>query len=236
MRDHRGSGFGGLACAKRLARADVDVTLRRPAQLPHVPAAAVPGRHRGPERGRRRVRGARHLPREGERLVPASDRDRRRLGRATRSNSTAARNRRSRSTIWSWPRARRRPTSASRARPSSRSRSTTSSTPSRCATTSSAGSKPPTPTHRCSTTASLTFVIVGGGPTGVEVAGAMAELFSMVLRKDFHDPRRRPGPSRARRDGRRAAAPVLARIATQREGATRRRRRRGAHRRSGHAR
>jgi NADH dehydrogenase len=31
----------------------------------------------------------------------------------------------------------------------------------------------------------LTFVIVGGGPTGVEVAGAMSELFSMVLRKDF---------------------------------------------------
>ncbi|HEY4378473.1 MAG TPA: NAD(P)/FAD-dependent oxidoreductase, partial [Acidimicrobiales bacterium] len=31
----------------------------------------------------------------------------------------------------------------------------------------------------------LTFVVVGGGPTGVEVAGALAELFSMVLRKDF---------------------------------------------------
>ena len=31
----------------------------------------------------------------------------------------------------------------------------------------------------------LTFVVVGGGPTGVEVAGALAELFAMVLRKDF---------------------------------------------------
>lgn len=31
----------------------------------------------------------------------------------------------------------------------------------------------------------LTFVVAGGGPTGVEVAGAMAELFSMVLRRDF---------------------------------------------------
>ncbi len=31
----------------------------------------------------------------------------------------------------------------------------------------------------------LTFVVVGGGPTGVEVAGAFAELFAMVLRKDF---------------------------------------------------
>src|SRR6478752_5351226 len=31
----------------------------------------------------------------------------------------------------------------------------------------------------------LTFVVVGGGPTGVEVAGALTELFRMVLRKDF---------------------------------------------------
>ncbi len=31
----------------------------------------------------------------------------------------------------------------------------------------------------------LTFVVVGGGPTGVETAGALAELFSKVLSKDF---------------------------------------------------
>ena len=31
----------------------------------------------------------------------------------------------------------------------------------------------------------LTFVAVGGGPTGVEVAGALAELFDVVLRRDF---------------------------------------------------
>ncbi|MCU1370863.1 MAG: FAD-dependent oxidoreductase [Ilumatobacteraceae bacterium] len=31
----------------------------------------------------------------------------------------------------------------------------------------------------------LTFVVVGGGPTGVEVAGALTELFQVVLRKDF---------------------------------------------------
>jgi NADH dehydrogenase len=31
----------------------------------------------------------------------------------------------------------------------------------------------------------LTFVIVGGGPTGVELAGAVAELFRHVLRKDY---------------------------------------------------
>ena len=31
----------------------------------------------------------------------------------------------------------------------------------------------------------LTFVVGGGGPTGVEMAGALVELFQMVLRKDF---------------------------------------------------
>ncbi len=31
----------------------------------------------------------------------------------------------------------------------------------------------------------LTFVVVGGGPTGVETAGALAELFDMVFRKDY---------------------------------------------------
>jgi NADH dehydrogenase len=31
----------------------------------------------------------------------------------------------------------------------------------------------------------LTFVVVGGGPTGVETSGALAELFAMVFRKDY---------------------------------------------------
>ncbi len=31
----------------------------------------------------------------------------------------------------------------------------------------------------------LTFVVVGGGPTGVEMAGSLVELFEMVLKKDF---------------------------------------------------
>lgn len=33
----------------------------------------------------------------------------------------------------------------------------------------------------------LNFVIVGGGPTGVETAGALVELFDKVLRRDFPD-------------------------------------------------
>ena len=32
----------------------------------------------------------------------------------------------------------------------------------------------------------LTFVVVGGGPTGVEMAGALVELFDNVLFKDYH--------------------------------------------------
>ena len=37
----------------------------------------------------------------------------------------------------------------------------------------------------------LTFVIVGGGPTGVEMAGAVAEIRRYALRRDFRhiDPR-----------------------------------------------
>jgi NADH dehydrogenase len=33
----------------------------------------------------------------------------------------------------------------------------------------------------------LNLVVVGGGPTGVELAGALAELVDEVLRQDFHD-------------------------------------------------
>src|SRR5579864_604090 len=36
----------------------------------------------------------------------------------------------------------------------------------------------------------LTFVIVGGGPTGVETAGALAELMDIVAGKDYHSIRR----------------------------------------------
>ena len=40
----------------------------------------------------------------------------------------------------------------------------------------------------------LTFVIVGGGPTGVELAGALAEIARHSLRRDF----RRIHPESAR--------------------------------------
>src|SRR5207237_10463443 len=42
--------------------------------------------------------------------------------------------------------------------------------------------------------AAMTFVIIGGGPTGVEMAGAIAEIARYTLRKDF----RHIDPSQAR--------------------------------------
>ena len=52
----------------------------------------------------------------------------------------------------------------------------------------------------------LTFVVIGGGPTGVEMAGAIAELARVALRHDFRniDPAR--GAHRAGRGGAARAA------------------------------
>ena len=42
----------------------------------------------------------------------------------------------------------------------------------------------------------LNFVVVGGGPTGVEVAGALAELLDVAVRHDgFRFPPGAPGSS-----------------------------------------
>ena len=48
----------------------------------------------------------------------------------------------------------------------------------------------------------LTVVIVGGGPTGVELSGGLAELFTKVLAKDFKNLDVRRARRRARRDDR----------------------------------
>ena len=63
-------------------------------------------------------------------------------------------------------------------------------------------------------TGTLTFVVAGGGPTGVELCGALSELFSKVLAKDFKNldvsrarRARRDDRSRARRVSPNARAP-----------------------------
>jgi hypothetical protein len=51
-------------------------------------------------------------------------------------------------------------------------------------------------------------VIVGGGPTGVEMAGALQELIDHVLVKDFPDLDTSASENRPRRDGRRGRVVV----------------------------
>ena len=58
----------------------------------------------------------------------------------------------------------------------------------------------------------LTFVVVGAGPTGVEMAGQIAELARDTLRRDFHAVDTRSGARLARR-GCRSRADELSRAA-----------------------
>ena len=60
-----------------------------------------------------------------------------------------------------------------------------STTRSRFAITFSNGSRLRPPSRPRSTTVTSDVVICGGGPTGVELAGAFSELFGRVLAKDF---------------------------------------------------
>ncbi len=45
----------------------------------------------------------------------------------------------------------------------------------------------------------LTFVVIGGGPTGVEMAGAISELARQTLKRDFRAIHLKRGPNRASR-------------------------------------
>ena len=64
-------------------------------------------------------------------------------------------------------------------------RSTRSTTPCGCGTTCSSGSRPPTPTPTSSTPASSTSSSSAAGRPGSRPPGALAELFSVVFKRDY---------------------------------------------------
>ena len=150
--DRSAPASAGWPPRRRLDDAPVARHDRRPAQLPHVPAAALPSRDRRPERRRRRVRRARHLPRPAQRDVPAARRSPASTGTRTRVELDDGDDARVRP-----PRRRRRrdrgllrhPRRGGARLPAVLARST----PSRCATTSSTASRRPMPTRRLSTMA-----------------------------------------------------------------------------------
>ena len=79
----------------------------------------------------------------------------------------------------------------------------------------------------------LTVVVVGGGPTGVETAGALAELYRSNFVTDYPSPPAGEGPRRPRRGRRRDLRDVQAEPARICEGRARAADGRGHDRRSG---
>ncbi len=180
-----GAGFGGLTAAKRLERSDGRRDPDRPPQLPLVPTAAVPGGHRRSERGRRRLRRARRVPPPATGAVPQGSGHRCRLGRAPAHAARRA------AAVVRPPRPRRRIVDQLLRRP----RRSRLRLPALRPRGRRPGAQPPAEPVRggrrhaptSSTTGSSTWSSSAAGPTGVEVAGAMAELVDKVLRQDFHD-------------------------------------------------
>ena len=75
----------------------------------------------------------------------------------------------------------------------------------------------------------MTFVIIGGGPTGVEMAGALAEISRRVLERDFRKIDPGKARSRADRGGSEGAACDVAGVVGERAAATGAAGRRGDH-------
>ena len=178
----------GLSAARTLVGEPVEVTIvdrgistpSSPCSTKWPPPASSPGTwptRSGPSSGGPTMSTFRFA------TVTGADWDRRQVildGGRARSPSTRS----------SWPAGPRPSSSGSPGPPSSASPSTPSPTPGASATTCCAGSSRPTPIRRWSPRVPLNFVVVGGGPTGVEVAGALAELLDVAVRHDgFRFPR-----------------------------------------------
>ena len=175
---------------------------------------SLPGGDRRAHAARHRVRARRHLCRARQR--------RRAQGRGGRRSTPSRVGRRSTTATsfrltWSCSRPGLNRTSSTRqARTSSRSRSTRSTTPSGCAHESCSCSTTRAQTRDLDRPGALNFVVVGAGATGVETAGALAELAHDVMPHMYDnvavggarvDPRR-PRSRRARAVLRRPRTPT----------------------------
>ena len=217
-----GGGFAGIGAAQKLHEGRRRGRARRPPRLPHLPAAALPARDRPPRDHGGRPLAARPARAPGERHRPPGDGHRRSISTRARSASTASR--RSRTTTSSSASAPRSTSSGPRVRRSTPSRCTRCRTPIRLKDHLlerwEAADRDPAVVDD----GALNVVIVGGGPTGVETAGAIAELYRAYFARDYPDAAAGPG---ARDPGRGGAGAVLD---VQAEAARRTRRRRSTER------
>ena len=203
-----GGGFAGLGCAltarrprRRPRHAD------RPQQLPPVPAAALPGGDLAAGRHRHRALAARGVRRPGQRRRQARRDHRRRHGNSNRDDrATASRGPATRSC---WPPARSRTSSAPRARPENSfplySLDDATRLRSRILGLFEQVDRDPTLVER----GALNIVIVGGGPTGVEVAGALGDMIKVTVPGEYRNLDADAGPDPPARLRRRAAKAVL---------------------------
>ena len=182
-----GAGFGGLAVARRAPRPGRRRDPDRRQQLPHLPAAAVPGGDRRAGLRERRLRDPRHRPSR-----PTAGRQRRRAhgpGDGRRPRAADRQPRRQRPARVRRARRRRRSRLAPLRRPWRRRARLPAQAPRRRPRHSGPRARPlrarrGRPAGRCSAGA-LDVVVCGGGPTGVEMAGGLRELYTRVLAKDF---------------------------------------------------
>ncbi len=169
-----GGGLAGVACARELGGHGADVTLvdrndyhQFQPLLYQVASSQLPAEDIArPHRAIFREHCHRRCgERAGRRARP---------GRAALSNSPTAQP--CRALTWSSPPVPSRTSSASRAQPSTPSRCTRWPTPNGCGCTSSGCCRPRWPASRPRQEGAIDVVVVGGGPTGVETTGALAEL------------------------------------------------------------
>ena len=191
-----GGGFAGIGAARKLKRRRRRRRARRPARLPHLPAAPLPGRDRPARDGRRSaIRSATsstssRTSRVHQATVTAIDLD---AARGAVRGDGAARLR--------LPRARR---SARRSTSSAREGAAEHAFPMYTLADAvrlkehvlerwEAADRDPSLVDD----GALNVVVVGGGPTGVESVGALAELYRTQLREGL--PRRLPQDAGAAR-------------------------------------